>query len=237
MKIWKKIAAVSSVVAMILATANSALALNSGSWDLNSGVKNGLWSEIYFGGGPGQPGNILEAADDYSTLTQWFLGGILDPFSTGAQLDPISGHYITKYLTLVALFDGPWGAPADITTGTPVFGMAVNESYFDKEGGLHFTFDFTGTDGEKGVEIKAVFNGKVYNAASVPPTGNYFPTLQSFYVDYLGYPDGPSYAPGHAGVGFDSLTVFVPEASNTLLLLGVAMLGLLPLRRALVGKS
>jgi|GEM_PF-1179346 len=83
-----------------------------GSWTAPADFDEGVWTEWYDGGGPGQPGNTIVASG-----LEWQLMGVLDSVALDSQPDADTDVYKTIYNNSpdggdLDLFAGPWGDPA-----------------------------------------------------------------------------------------------------------------------------
>jgi hypothetical protein len=205
MKTMKRLGQCLGTLVLVIST-TSAFGISTGSWDLNSGLNNGSWSES-FNPTPGSAGSTLSAND----LGQWFMGGFA---SLGATPAGPPNVYNTTYVGgVVTLGAGPWG------TGGTIIGMTLdNVSTFTQVGNNNFlTFSFTSTGNYGGelVTMSGSFTGDDENARG----------LNNYHIT-------PT---GQGGTGFNTLRIdVVPDGGSTLLLLGAAMSTIGLLRRKLL---
>ena len=139
---------------MTFAAATTALGIDNGTWDLSTGVQNGFWQEVYSGGGPGQPGNVLTGGDGGTVLLDQYLLGF--GLTLGSVAPGAPGEYFTTYTGgQINLLDGPWGDGASFSPLT-----AWNHSFSGN--GLKFELNLTGVISSEAtgqiVDVKAVFD-------------------------------------------------------------------------------
>ena len=210
----KKLMQCSCILALV-GFATSAFALNSGSWDLTTGLlHNGTWGEN-FNTTPGSAGSLLVATDG----TQWNMFG----FSSLGAVPAGGGVYNTTYVNGTVNLGNDaatWG------TGGMITGMTLyNVSTFTQVGVNNFlTFSFTATGTYSGqvVNLSGSFIGDDNNTVGAGGLNNYHFT-----------PTGS--APGQGGTGFNSLRItIVPDGGSTLVMLGAALSLIGLLRRKLV---
>lgn len=199
----KKLMQCSCIFALV-AFATSAFALNSGSWDLTTGLHNGTWGE-QFNPTPGSPGSLVSAGD----LAQWNLASFTLVAATGLGGDWYDTTYNLGTITL-GTDASTWG------TGGTITGMTLlNHSHFTTVSGVNYldsTFTATG-----------IYLGQTVNFAGtfIGDTG----TLSNYHITANGQ-GGTEFTTLRISV--------VPDGGSVLVMLGVAlsMIGLL--RRKLV---
>lgn len=204
-EVLKKAPKLCKPVCVLAATAimGSGLAtINSGHWDLTSGLADGGWLET-FANGPGSVGSTIWAHAYWGfDGPQWWLHSFALVSTTPAG----DGWYDTVYTGgALQLTKGPWGDGGVVTDMT-----AFNHSYFyfddDNLAHLRFTFKATGTYNGKSVLVDAVFVGD----------------------SGINYSFEPSW---HMGERFQALSLTVPDEGTTLVLIGVALSTIGYLRR------
>lgn len=203
------------LAATILVSTSSAFALNVGTWTLNNGLPDGVWTEFWDGGGPGLPGNRLHATDSVWQLRNFILdapGAVADPSNPGGYITHYSGGELV-------LLDGipPYdGAPNSSIVISGLHG--INYSILNQNT-LSFTFSATGVYNTQPVSFTAVYSGdplEIYDSSNkiVKQTSR------------------------GTGVGFSALTLTVgpaasvPDGGITIAMLGLAMCGLFGIRRS-----
>jgi len=210
----KKIAVALAAVVLILgiSTAAPAATITTGSWDLSTGIWNGMWVEFWAdGGGAGSVGSELNAWSQClgPGTFQWsFTGALLQ------NVTPLGGtpaQYETTYTGgSLWLKNDPlrWGDSITIAGMT-----ATNTSYHDVGGNLVFALTAQGTSGDYAYDIRATYHGP------------------EFFIDeWCG-----EERPGHCGIGFDTveLTISHVPIANAFWLLGTGLIGLVGIRRRL----
>jgi len=134
-----------------------------------------FWKEKFFGGGPGQPGNVLMAVGQGFILQNVVLQSVeectgdADQWCGLASGDPCySGQWTYKttyeggFLRLNS--KGPWLKKGKLKDATDL--QATNYSYVDLDGNLHFCLTINGEFDrmpEYSYEIEATFDGTPNN--------------------------------------------------------------------------
>ena len=130
----------------------------TGSWAAPPDFNPGIWQEVFLGGGPGQPGNIISASGPRWSLT----GATLD---TVAPIDDPVYNWETTYVDglLVLSGEGPWDSgdgPYTVSLG-PLTVLSTG----DQEGSLIWEMTGAGTVDTTGQP--ALF-GASYNGRYTP---------------------------------------------------------------------
>jgi len=187
-----------------------------GTWDSDGDLLPGVWSEVYGGDGPGQPGCGLSANDGFeeSGLTQWRLTGLYIPSGGGAVKESEDGT-ITTWKTVYTTdpgFGGGEPASLELLEAPGLWGEAV--TFTDVEVTIWAEVDYG--------EDPPLYLGGVFEGTGV---------AGDLLVEFSGAVERSGFdAAGHWGtVPFISLTL-IPEPTP-LVVLGLAGIAVFRARR------
>jgi hypothetical protein len=209
------------IVLLLSTTPAQASLLQDGSWTDPGGAPIGIWTEYFWGGGPGQPGNEIQA---YKPLTPayWSLIGAL---LTSAVQDPVNQNvWNTTYTggTLSLSNMGPWwqGSSGGYDYVEVAMTSFTNTTTLYQDGHMAFSITGYGLYNDQNVWITATYG------PGAPATG----TLPSTWNPVTGITADWNYQTGILTSSTISVnTVPIPGA---LWLLGTGLLGLAGLRRS-----
>jgi hypothetical protein len=207
---------------VILLSAGTSIA---STWNLDNGVTNGSWIELFGNGNPGSPDSLLMARSDMNYSDQWLLVGQLEnAIMTSSNPLIYTTQYNNGSLQLSA-DPGKWGTAVNV----PI--TAVNTSNHDPSGNL-LSFNFVGVGQLNSLQytFKALFSvGPDNNYLTFDSTtiGNALAGLPDEYAN-VNYPGN-----GHLGSGFQTLELSItpvplPPAA---LMLGPGLICLIAMRR------
>jgi hypothetical protein len=217
------------LIVILFATTPAQASLQNGSWTNPGGAPIGTWTEYFWGGGPGQPGNELQAYKPGvvdPTPAYWSLIGAL---LTSAVHDPNNQNvWTTTYTggTLSLSNMGPWWQGDTGTYDWVDVAMTsfTNTTTLYLDGRLAFSISGHGIYNDQNVWITAAYG------PGVPVLG----TLPSTLNPITGATGDWAYQTGELTSSTISVnTVPVPA---TVWLLSSGLLGLVALRRRRMRK-